>query len=164
LYKINNIKLIIHFSYSNFRIQYKIYLKIYIKINIVHKVNTWINWYDNSIFSLKIQLFWNKWDDNARKHYDDEKHAMINDLNLKQLYNWFTNKQTIFLTIKATSNATLIAIWEHPQHLLKCLLTVTGSSPLFLLAGSSDIFGTGALWPLIHAVALFWATGPVVSG
>lgn len=37
----------------------------------------------------------------------------------------------------------------------KFLLTVIGSSPLLLLAGSNDIFGTGALWPLIHAAALF---------
>lgn len=38
-----------------------------------------------------------------------------------------------------------IDIRTHPQQLLKCLLTVIGSSPLFLLAGSSDIFGTDAL-------------------
>jgi len=39
--------------------------------------------------------------------------------------------------------------------LLKRLLTVINSSPLFLFVGSSEIFGTAALWPLIHAAALF---------
>ena len=39
-----------------------------------------------------------------------------------------------------------------------------GSSPLFLLAGSKDILGTGILCPLIQAAALFCATYPTVSG
>lgn len=39
-----------------------------------------------------------------------------------------------------------------------------GSSPLFLLAGSKDIFGTGILCPLIQAAALFCAIHPTVSG
>lgn len=46
----------------------------------------------------------------------------------------------------------------------KCLLTVMGSSPLFLLAGSKEIFGTGSLWPLIQADAVLFATQPFVSG
>lgn len=51
------------------------------------------------------------------------------------------------LMIKAIPNIydIKINIKTHSQQLLKCLLTVIGSSPLFLLAGSNDIFGTDAL-------------------
>lgn len=57
--------------------------------------------------------------------------------------------------IQTISNLCHIKINIKNAITLKYSLTVISSSPLFLLAGSSDIFGTGALWPLIHAVALF---------